>query len=117
MIDLRYYNERRPQKNLMASMPPCPICGAKAFLTHDVVDGLDFGYSVGCPRYCNRDGIHGHDENTPDADRLTIFCCASAQDAASKWAARVEMVRQSSSNGGAMGRQTRERGIKEEGEK
>ena len=28
---------------------PCPICGAKAFVEKDVVDGFYFGWSVGCP--------------------------------------------------------------------
>lgn len=47
-------------------LKPCPICGAKAFVSHDKVDGFDFGYSVGCPRYCLADGIHGFDYDTPE---------------------------------------------------
>ena len=43
----------------MAELKPCPVCGSKAYLSHDIVDGFDFGYSVGCPRYCLDDGIHG----------------------------------------------------------
>jgi len=58
----------------MIELPPCPICGAKAFLQADVIDDSFFmGYSVGCPRYALYDGIHGHDENTPPEDRLTFF--------------------------------------------
>ena len=41
---------------------PCPICGAKAFVRHDIVDGFEFGWSVGCPRACIKDGIHGFDD-------------------------------------------------------
>lgn len=47
-------------------LKPCPICGAKAFVFHDNVGGFDFGYSVGCPRFCLDDGIHGMDYDTPD---------------------------------------------------
>ncbi len=43
----------------MDKLKPCPVCGAKAYLSNDVVDGFAFGYSVGCPRYCIGDGIHG----------------------------------------------------------
>ena len=45
---------------------PCPICGAKAFVQHDVVDGFDFGWSVGCPRACIADGVHGFNEMIGD---------------------------------------------------
>lgn len=24
-------------------MPPCPICGRKAYIMHSIVDGFDFG--------------------------------------------------------------------------
>ena len=43
----------------MNELKPCPVCGAKAFIQRDVVGGFDFGISVGCPRYCRDDGIHG----------------------------------------------------------
>ena len=48
-----------PHKDLLEQMPPCPICGRKAYLSHDVADGADYGYSGGCPAYCLNDGIHG----------------------------------------------------------
>lgn len=37
----------------------CPLCGRKAYLSHDIVDGYDMGYSIGCPGYCLNDGVHG----------------------------------------------------------
>lgn len=43
-------------------LKPCPICGAKAFVQHDIVDGFAFGWSVGCPRACIEDGVHGFDD-------------------------------------------------------
>ena len=45
--------------DLRKKMPPCPICGRKAYLDHSIVDGFDFGYDAGCPEYCLDDGIHG----------------------------------------------------------
>lgn len=57
---------------------------------HDVIDGFEFGWSVGCPRYCNNDGIHGHDENTPEEIRLTGFSFISKEQAIKAWNDRVE---------------------------
>lgn len=48
------------------SLEPCPICGATAYISHDSVDGFDFGWSAGCPRFCLEDGIHGITEDTPE---------------------------------------------------
>ena len=67
-------------------LKPCPICGAKAFLSKDIVDGFYFGWSVGCPRACIADGVHGFDD--PDsfqAARLTMFCLNSKEEAIEKW--------------------------------
>jgi hypothetical protein len=33
-------------------LKPCPICGSKAYISKDIVDGFYFGWSVGCPRFC-----------------------------------------------------------------
>lgn len=68
----------------------CPVCGANVFCSKDVVDGFYFGWSIGCPRYCNNDGIHGHDSNTPEKERFTIFYCDSKEDAVAKWKNRME---------------------------
>lgn len=70
---------------------PCPICGAKAFVQRDIVDGFDFGYSVGCPRACIADGIHGF--NTPETfrqARLTFFNLRSREEAIGVWNKRVK---------------------------
>ena len=80
----------------MAELKNCPICGAKAFLSHDVVDGFDFGYSVGCPRYCIGDGIHGVDtfEESDKLDEnglnLTGFMFYSKKDAEEWWNRRAD---------------------------
>lgn len=66
-------------------LSPCPICGAKAFLSKDIVDGFYFGWSVGCPRFCLNDGIHGIDENAPREKYLSIFNLDSANECVEKW--------------------------------
>ena len=75
----------------MAELKPCPVCGAKAFLINDVVDGFCFGYSVGCPRYCIGDGIHGvetFEENEKKALALHGFYTKEA--AIEAWNRRAE---------------------------
>lgn len=65
------------------TMTPCPICGKKAFLSHYIVDGFDFGFMAGCPAYCLDDGVHGiTDMNDPRAPRVTGY---SAEQVYRKW--------------------------------
>lgn len=76
------------------NLKPCPVCGAKAFVSNDVVDGFWFGWSVGCPRYCLGDGIHGIDYDTPDdvreKYRYTGFNYQSKDRAIAAWNERVD---------------------------
>ena len=75
-------------------LKPCPICGAKAFVAHDVVDGFEFGWSVGCPRFCRDDGVHGLSMDTPDDEfekkRFTGFCYSTKDKAIEAWNDRVD---------------------------
>ncbi len=72
-------------------LKPCPLCGAKAFVSHDVVDGFSFGWSVGCPRACIADGIHGfNDPETFRQAKLTLFNFASKEAAIEAWNKRCE---------------------------
>ena len=73
------------------SLLPCPICGRKAFVMHDVVDGFEFGWSAGCPAFKLNDGIHGFTEDTP-SDRLTpiIFGRLSRKEAIEEWNEKVK---------------------------
>lgn len=71
-------------------LKPCPICGAKAYISKDIVDGFYFGWSVGCPRFCFNDGIHGIDENAPKEKHLSIFCLNSANECVEKWNRKVD---------------------------
>ena len=72
-------------------LKPCPICGAKAFVQHDIVDGFEFGWSVGCPRACISDGVHGfNDPESFHKARLTMFNFSSKEQAIDTWNERCE---------------------------
>ncbi len=73
-----------------SELPPCPVCGAKAYIHSDTVDGFWFGWSVGCPRFCLYDGIHGQDENTPREEHLAAHGFPTKKEAAAWWRKRVE---------------------------
>ena len=82
--------DKSPSSTIPADgLPPCPVCGAKAYLSRDVVDGFFMGFSVGCPQYCLFDGIHGHTFDTPDEDRLSQSHFDTKEEAAMWWKARV----------------------------
>ena len=72
-------------------LPRCPICGSKAYISKDIVDGYYFGWSVGCPRYKLNDGIHGHDDNTPRSKRLSLFSLSNKEECIEKWKERVKL--------------------------
>lgn len=55
----------------------CPECGSHAFIKHDIVDGYDLGWSVGCPRYHLNDGVHER--------RMAMYICATREDAVQTW--------------------------------
>lgn len=55
----------------------CPKCGGKVVITHDVVDGLAFGFSVSCSRFCHYDRIHGTTFDTPEKDWYAIHYLSS----------------------------------------
>lgn len=74
----------------MAELKPCPVCGSKAFISRDVVDGFYVGWSVGCPRFCIGDGIHGIDTPADAETRgLTCFGFLSKEEAVEWWNRRV----------------------------
>lgn len=73
-------------------LSPCPICGTKAYISKDIVDGFYFGWSVGCPRFCLNDGVHGIDENTPEDKHLSIHYLDSASECVEKWNERVKRL-------------------------
>ena len=69
----------------MAELKSCPVCGAKAFLEREVVDGFDMGFGVGCPRYCIGDGLHGIETSDAHYERGYAAHCFMTKRAAAKW--------------------------------
>ena len=75
----------KPEEVDASGLMPCPLCGAKAFLSKDVVDGYYFGWSVGCPRACINDKTHKLDEDAFRKARLTFFYLDSKEEAIEVW--------------------------------
>lgn len=76
----------------------CPKCGGKVVITHDVVDGLDLGFSVGCSRFCHYDGIHGTTFDTPEKDWYAIHYLSSKKKCVEKWNQRVKYLKEKEKN-------------------
>lgn len=73
-------------EKLAKKLKPCPICGRKAFISHDFVDEFDFGYSVGCPVAKISDGIHGfNDYDSFHVAQLVFLGLYSADQAVKVW--------------------------------
>ena len=83
-------NVEAPEE-MVKQLPHCPVCGAKAYLQGDTVDGFWLGWSIGCPRYCLNDGIHGHDLNTPQEEYLAEHGFATKEQAVAWWKKRVKL--------------------------
>ena len=84
---LRKRNDEQP--DCVEPLPPCPICGAKAFLQHDIVDGFEFGYSVGCPRAKINDGIHNlNDYESFNKAGIVLLNLSTKDEAINKWLER-----------------------------
>lgn len=72
-------------------LKPCPICGAKAFVQHDIVDGFCFGWSVGCPRACIGDRVHGFDDyDSFHNAKLVMYGFTRKEDAIKAWNKRAD---------------------------
>lgn len=84
-------NDDSAPKEMVEELPNCPVCGTKAYLHGDSVDGFWFGWSVGCPRYCLNDGIHGHNDDTSSEERLAAHGFDTKEDAAEWWKKRVRL--------------------------
>ena len=76
----------------MAELKPCPKCGAKAFLSRVVIDGVFFmGYSAGCPRYRRYDGIHGIETYEEHIEKgYAVHGCYTEAEAIKAWNRRAE---------------------------
>lgn len=93
MIHITRVHEEKPTEFNVDTIPECPKCGSKAFISKDVVDGFYFGWSVGCPRFCHNDWIHGTDIQTPEQDTYAIYNLGSREECIKKWNERVEHLK------------------------
>ena len=73
-------------------LPPCPICGAKAYVAHiyDSYDSADFGWDAGCPRFKLNDKLHRLGEDSPAADFPRVVSCLSKSQAVFEWCGWVD---------------------------
>lgn len=86
-------NRSKTMQELREKLPPCPICGRKPYLLHNVFDGADYGYSVGCPAFRLNDGIHGfvrteilnNFDDTAKSKMPAIYGCDTKEEAFEKW--------------------------------
>ena len=76
----------------MNELKPCPLCGSPAFVRHDIVDGFEFGWSVGCPRACIDDPVHKLNEEEFKNARLVMFHFPTKQAAIEAWSRRADDV-------------------------
>ena len=59
----------------------CPVCGSSGFVDHmKTSDGIDFGWSVGCPRWSLNDKVHPNKQI-----RLAFHGFNSKQGAVDYW--------------------------------
>ncbi len=84
-------NDEDAPEEIVKQLPNCPVCGAKAYLSSYAPDGFWFGWSIGCPRYCLNDGIHGHDFNTPREEHLAAHGFSTKEEAVAWWNNRVKL--------------------------
>lgn len=88
-------NKSKTMQALRKELPPCPICGKKAYLSHDIVDGADFGYSAGCPSFHIKDGVHGIDDMFADKKTFpSVIYCNTAKQAFNKWVKYCEKYKE-----------------------
>lgn len=72
-------------------LKPCPVCGSKAYIRKDVVDGFFFGWSAGCPRYFIGDGIHGINSFEEHKTKgYSVHGCGTKEGATKAWNRRAD---------------------------
>lgn len=82
-----YYDKR---------LEPCPICGKKAYVSHNIVDGFEFGWDAGCPAACLDDGVHGYnlDSDINDGGFPRVSFLNFKEDAITAWNKWVEKYKE-----------------------
>ena len=83
--------KEKSSREYREDLPPCPICGATPYVRCDIVDGFDFGWSVGCPRFCINDGYHGCDDyESAEKIQLKFSYLPSKEAAEKEWILRCK---------------------------
>lgn len=58
-------------------LKPCPICKSRAYIEKEMIEDSFFGWSVGCPRFRLKDGIH--------KERMAFHNLRTREIAINKW--------------------------------
>lgn len=67
----------------------CPICGGSAFVMHDIADGFEFGWSVGCARARIGDKYHNlYDYDSFRKAKIVLLGLSSKEQAIEVWKKR-----------------------------
>ena len=82
--------DRLFEAEIKKKLKPCPICGSKAYIHKDIVDGHYYGWSVGCPLFWLNDGRHGVDGNASIEEHLEIHYLNSTNECIEKWNKKVD---------------------------
>lgn len=73
----------------------CPICGAKAFVKHFSVDGFEFGWGAGCPRFKRDDKYHHIPAGAPESECPRVMEMATRDGAVEAWNKKAEAMKRS----------------------
>jgi hypothetical protein len=65
-------------------LPVCPICGKRAYVSHDIADGADYGWSVGCSAAYMNDGIH--------TQKMSRFMLRDEKECVKWWLNKVQEI-------------------------
>lgn len=84
-MELHILRQHKPEKVDSKGLMPCPLCGAKAYISKDVADGFYFGWSVGCPKACINDKVHKLGEEEFMKARLSFHYLNSKEQCIEVW--------------------------------
>lgn len=81
-------------------LPKCPYCGSRAFLRHDVYNGVDYGYTCGCPKFYDfvrrtdrgDDGIHQFVRDGKKIDDVMSISFVTRYMAIRVWCRKCEEI-------------------------
>ena len=75
----------------MNEISNCLLCGGRAFVTHDIFDEYDFGWSIGCARAKIGDKYHNlNDYDSFHNARITFYGLNNKEQAIKIWEKRCK---------------------------